>query len=197
MLTMTITLTRSALAAQSPCASGLALFDYLAQGRESIALPPAGDTWTLAHWTLADLWLRSSELSRNHYNWLTQHGWPAQSFDGASLDGARLVRASLDGASLDGASLDGASLDGASLDGASLDGAKAQLEYREHGGEVVGVLALAGAHAHLRLATCGLECCGIIWGRGPAAVGALVARPAWHAAAIALLQRRGWPVEGL
>jgi hypothetical protein len=115
MLTMTITLTRSALAAQSPCASGLALFDYLAQGRESIALPPAGDTWTLAHWKLADLWLRSSELSRNHYNWLTQHGWPAQSFDGARLDGA-----SLDGASLDGARLECARLDGARLVRASL-----------------------------------------------------------------------------
>ena len=109
---ITLTLLRADLEAEDACEDGLALYDELSDGAESITLE-----WTL----LAQLWLaRDCE----HAGWLRDVGLiPAVSAPGAYLGGAYLGGAYLGGAYLRGADLGGAYLRGAYLRGADLRGA--------------------------------------------------------------------------
>ena len=103
---ITITITRADLVERDACAEGLAFFDAVAEGRESITIEVTPLTW---------VWLESGGRC-----WAAWLDLPRPSLTGADLRGAYLACANLAGANLEDADLTGASLRGADLRGADL-----------------------------------------------------------------------------
>ena len=105
----TITIHRSAIVEYGACPEGLAFFDAIADGAESIEVDVTPLAW---------VWLESD--GRGWASWL---GLPRPSLTDADLGGADLRYADLEGAHLANADLRGADLRGADLRRADLAGA--------------------------------------------------------------------------
>ncbi len=119
---ITISLLRSALAAATPCAKGLALYDDIkAQADEQrVAEGKPARRGIVIRWTRTHaLWL--AYAYPDFSAWLIENGIvPAISFRDANLYGANLRGANLRGANLSWANLSWANLRGANLSCANL-----------------------------------------------------------------------------